>query len=156
MRRWTIFVEDSRCGWSDLKSAWLRYVALCRSLILYRYYYQYSPNRLSTCLLTIHALLHVADSIEAVGPAWAYWAFPMERFCGRLQRCIKSRRFPFANIDTFVVADARLKQLGLRWRITDMLKLKPIRQPSALQRYEVRIHGCECKPRPSESRAPYY
>ncbi|KAI0758390.1 hypothetical protein BC629DRAFT_1659586, partial [Irpex lacteus] len=84
------------------------------------YYYQYSPARLSTCLLTIHALLHVADSIETIGPVWAYWAFPMERYCGRLQRCIKSRRFPFANIDTFVVADARLKQLGFRFAFLDV------------------------------------
>lgn len=78
-----------------------------------------------------------------MGPAWAYWAFPMERYCGRLQRCIRSRRFPFANIDTFVVADARLKQLGLRWHIADMLTLKPVRQHSVLQRHEVRISGCE-------------
>ncbi|KAJ6592451.1 hypothetical protein B0H19DRAFT_1204792 [Mycena capillaripes] len=71
-------------------------------------YYQYSPSRLSTCPLTIHALLHIADGIEAAGPVWAYWAFPMERFCGRLQPCIKSRRFPFASIDGHVVAMAQL------------------------------------------------
>lgn len=53
----------------------------------------------------------------------------MERYCGRLQRCIKSRRFPFANIDTFVVADARLKQLGFRWHIANVLTLKHSRIP---------------------------
>ncbi|KAJ7787859.1 hypothetical protein B0H14DRAFT_2399057, partial [Mycena olivaceomarginata] len=63
---------------------------------------------LSACPLTIHALLHIADGIEAAGPVWAYWAFPMERFCGRLQPCIKSRRFPFASIDGHVVAMAQL------------------------------------------------
>ncbi|KAJ7433126.1 hypothetical protein B0H11DRAFT_2376974, partial [Mycena galericulata] len=71
-------------------------------------YYQYSPDRLSACPVTIHALLHIADGIEAAGPVWAYWAFPMERFCGRLQPCIKSRRFPFASIDGHVVATAQL------------------------------------------------
>ncbi|KAJ7029445.1 hypothetical protein C8F04DRAFT_962791 [Mycena alexandri] len=71
-------------------------------------YYQYSPDRLSACPLTIHALLHIVDGIVAVGPVWAYWAFPMERFCGRLQPCIKSRRFPFASIDGHVVATAQL------------------------------------------------
>ncbi|KAK0221124.1 hypothetical protein EDD85DRAFT_960290 [Armillaria nabsnona] len=45
-----------------------------------RIYYQYSPERLSMCTLNIHALLHVADNIEASGPVWAYWAFPMEHF----------------------------------------------------------------------------
>ncbi|KAJ7771163.1 hypothetical protein DFH07DRAFT_866511 [Mycena maculata] len=71
-------------------------------------YYQYSPDRLSACPLTIHVLLHIADGIEAAGPVWAYWAFPMERFCGQLQPCIKSRRFPFASIDGYVVATVQL------------------------------------------------
>lgn len=69
-------------------------------------------------------MLHIADSIEAMGPVWAYWAFPMERFCGRLQPHIRSRRFPFANIDTFVVADARLAHLGLKYNIKQELSLK--------------------------------
>ncbi|KAF7372350.1 hypothetical protein MVEN_00095200 [Mycena venus] len=68
----------------------------------------YSPKRLSTCPLTIHVLLHIADGIEAAGPVWAYWTFPMERFCGRLQPYIKSRRYPFARIDGHVVAMAQL------------------------------------------------
>ncbi|KAJ7131920.1 hypothetical protein C8R46DRAFT_924112 [Mycena filopes] len=77
-------------------------------------YYQYSPSRLSACPLTIHALLHIADGIEATGPVWAYWAFPMERFCGRLQPCIKSRRFPFASIDGHVVAMAQLSIIKVK------------------------------------------
>ncbi|KAJ7017634.1 hypothetical protein C8F04DRAFT_1017428 [Mycena alexandri] len=77
-------------------------------------YYQYSPDRLSACPLTIHGLLHIADGIEDVGPIWAYWAFPMERFCGRLQPCIKSRRFPFASIDGHVVATAQLAVVKVR------------------------------------------
>lgn len=60
-------------------------------LIMLRLYYQLSPKRLSTCPVTVHALLHLADGIEACGPVWAYWAFPMERFCGILQPWIKSR-----------------------------------------------------------------
>ena len=91
--------------------------------------------------MTIHALLHIADSIEAMGPVWAYWAFPMERFCGRVQRAIKTRRFPFAGIDSFIVADARLKQLGFRWNITQMLSLKPIVNGSKAHDHEVFIPG---------------
>lgn len=39
-------------------------------------YYQHDPNRLSACPVTVHALLHIADSIEEMGPIWTYWAFP--------------------------------------------------------------------------------
>ncbi|ODQ50786.1 hypothetical protein SAICODRAFT_61265, partial [Saitoella complicata NRRL Y-17804] len=42
-------------------------------------YYQYDYNRLSVCPSSIHMLLHVGDSMEWLGPAWVYWAFPMER-----------------------------------------------------------------------------
>jgi len=59
---------------------------------------------LSACPLTIHALLHVVDGMEAAGPVWTRWAFPTERFCGRLLPEIRSRRHPFSNIDSFVVA----------------------------------------------------
>ncbi|CDO68471.1 hypothetical protein BN946_scf184754.g5 [Trametes cinnabarina] len=76
-------------------------------------YYQYEPERLPTCLLTIHALLHIADSIIKTGPVWATWAFPMERYCGALQPAIRSRRFPYASINRYVVDHARLTQIKL-------------------------------------------
>ncbi|KAJ6521755.1 hypothetical protein B0H19DRAFT_1277057 [Mycena capillaripes] len=88
-------------------------------------YYQYSPDRLSACPLTIHALLHIADGIEAAGPVWAYWAFPMERFCGRLQPCIKSRRYPFASIDGHVVATAQLAVIKVKHACENQIRLGP-------------------------------
>lgn len=78
-------------------------------------YYQKDPARLSTCPVTIHALLHIADGIESCGPVWAYWAFPMERYCGFLGRCIKSRRFPFANLDSYCLSLAQLTQIRNRY-----------------------------------------
>nr|GAT49353.1 predicted protein [Mycena chlorophos] len=33
-----------------------------------KYFYQYKPHRLSTCVLTIHALLHIPDNILNAGP----------------------------------------------------------------------------------------
>ncbi|KAJ6559311.1 hypothetical protein B0H10DRAFT_1845888 [Mycena sp. CBHHK59/15] len=90
-----------------------------------RLYYQFSPDRLSACPLTIHALLHIADGIEAAGPVWAYWVFPMERFCSRLQPCIKSRRFPFASIDAHVVATAQLDIIKTTHGLGDALRLGP-------------------------------
>ncbi|KAF9472876.1 hypothetical protein BDN70DRAFT_818022 [Pholiota conissans] len=88
-------------------------------------YYQYDPDRVSTCPLTVHALLHIADGIEAMGPVWTYWAFPMERFCGLISRHINSHRFPFANIDSYVTAIAQLDQIKLRYNAYDQLSLVP-------------------------------
>ncbi|KAF9474439.1 hypothetical protein BDN70DRAFT_815708 [Pholiota conissans] len=87
-------------------------------------YYQYSPERLSACPLTIHALLHIADSIEACGPVWCYWAFPMERYCGKLQPALRSRRFPYAALDRFVLEDAQLTQIKFTSGLTDELSLR--------------------------------
>ncbi|PPQ82425.1 hypothetical protein CVT26_013426 [Gymnopilus dilepis] len=86
-----------------------------------RLYYQFKPERLPACPVTLHALLHVADGIEECGPVWAYWAFPMERFCGVLQPCIKSRRFPFANLDEHVTAVAQLAHIRTRHNLPDKL-----------------------------------
>lgn len=90
---------------------------------MYRLYYQYKPDRIGVCLVTVHALLHIADSIEFAGPVWAYWAFAMERFCGRLGRAIKSRRHPDASMNTWMLATARLAQAGLRYDMVEELKL---------------------------------
>ncbi|KAL1701990.1 hypothetical protein EV121DRAFT_282211 [Schizophyllum commune] len=88
-------------------------------------YYQHNPTRVSVCTLNIHALLHIADSIETMGPVWTYWAFPMERYCGRLQRAIRSRRFPWSNLDEHVLATAQIKQVGLRYSLEHELSFKP-------------------------------
>ena len=60
-----------------------------------RLYYHYGPDWLSAWPLTIHALLHIADSIAMAGPVWTYWDFPMECYCGYLVWAIKSHRFPY-------------------------------------------------------------
>ena len=109
----------------------------------YRYYYQLEPSRLSACPLTIHALLHIADSIIAAGPVWTCWAFPMERYCGSLQRSIRSRRYPYASLNRYVLDRARLTQIKLRFDLADTLSLKA---PSLGGFYRaVCIPGCECR-----------
>ncbi|KAF9003707.1 hypothetical protein BDZ89DRAFT_901513, partial [Hymenopellis radicata] len=60
-------------------------------------------------------ILHIADMIEIVGPMWAYWAFPTERYCGRLQPAIKSRHYPFASIDNYVTLSAQLSQIKVTY-----------------------------------------
>ena len=92
-----------------------------------RLYYQYKPDRLPTCPLTIHALLHIADSITALGPVWAYWAFPMERYCGTLQRAIQSRRFPYSSASRFITEMAQLNQIASVYDIAGVPALRPPR-----------------------------
>jgi hypothetical protein len=90
-----------------------------------RLYYQYSPSHLSTCLLTICALLHVIDGMEAAGPVWTYWAFLTEQFCGRLLPKICSRRHSFSNINNSVVASAKLSQIKIVYNLDEELSLCP-------------------------------
>lgn len=109
------------------------YFYYCCSFLFYlfydRLYYQLSPTRLSACPLTVHALLHIADGIAACGPVWAYWAFPMERYCARLQHAVfNSRRHPYATLDKFVIEDAMLTQLKMRYNLFSELRFS--RQPN--------------------------
>lgn len=88
-------------------------------------YYENNPTRLSACPLTIHALLHIAWGIKVAGPVWTYWAYPMERHCNVLLQAIKSRRRPFASINSFVTATAQLDQIRLSYNLYEALRLDP-------------------------------
>jgi hypothetical protein len=59
-----------------------------------------------------------------MGPVWAYWAFPMERFCGTMQRAIRSRRFPYASVDRYVVESTQLHQIAILYNIAADLSLQ--------------------------------
>lgn len=69
--------------------------------------------------LTVHGLLHVADTIERIGPVWVWWSFPIERQCGHLQRHITSKRNPFVNLDNYITLTAQFKTAKLIYNITD-------------------------------------
>ncbi|XP_006457060.1 hypothetical protein AGABI2DRAFT_146706 [Agaricus bisporus var. bisporus H97] len=92
-----------------------------------RLYYAHELDRLSACPLTLHALLRIAWGIRVAGPVWAYWAFPMERHCNTLLPSIRSRRHPYAAINTFVSAMAQLDQIRLRFNLQSELDLSPER-----------------------------
>src|ERR1700678_2029677 len=88
-------------------------------------YYKNDPTQLSTCPLTIHALLHIAWGIRVAGPVWTYWAYPMERHCNTLLQSIKSIRHPYASISSFVTATAQLDQIRLLYDLHETLCLDP-------------------------------
>jgi hypothetical protein len=99
-------------------------------LVIARIYYQHKTERLSTCPLTIHALLHIADGIKAMGPVWCYWAFPMERYCGSLEPAIRSRRYPYASLDRYITESSQLRQIANLYDIASVLALRPPPEPS--------------------------
>jgi hypothetical protein len=92
--------------------------------------------------LTVHALLHVADTIERIGPVWAWWSFPIERQCGHLQRQITSKRYPFVNLDNYITLAAQLKNAKLIYNISDEnLSLeRPTRKKVALELHDECAH----------------
>ena len=92
---------------------------------LARFYYQHDPDYVSCCPLTIHALLHIAPTIRAMGPVWAYWAFPMERYCGDVGRNIRSRRFPYPSINKYITSRAQLTHISLLYDLDEKLCLQP-------------------------------
>jgi hypothetical protein len=57
---------------------------------------------------------------------WAGWAYPTERICGRIQRAVKGRRFPYASIDKYVLHEAQLAVVKLWYpKIREELTLTP-------------------------------
>ena len=60
-----------------------------------------------------------------MGPVWAYWAFPMERYCGDIGRNIRSRRFPYATINKYITSQAQLTHVTLLYGLHDQLSLRP-------------------------------
>jgi hypothetical protein len=90
-----------------------------------RIFYQRDPKRISTCPVTVHSLLHVADGIEAAGPVWAYWSFVMERYCGFLKRDgVRNRRKPYASLDNRVRHVAQLNTTKIRYNLVGLLSLE--------------------------------
>ena len=88
----------------------------------------------------MHALLHIADGIKACGPVWAYWAFPMERYCAQLQRAVfSSRRHPYATLDKYIFENAMLTHLKLRYNLFSELSL----MPQSNQAHEFHVVTCE-------------
>ncbi|KAF5370298.1 hypothetical protein D9758_006954 [Tetrapyrgos nigripes] len=97
---------------------------------VYKYeelYIQNNASRLSAAPVTLHGLLHIPDHIEQTGPTWASWAFPIERFCGFLSPKFKSRRYPWANISNFILADARLSHVTVTRQLENELRLKRVK-----------------------------
>ncbi|KAJ7187700.1 hypothetical protein GGX14DRAFT_383392 [Mycena pura] len=91
-------------------------------------YYQYKPHRLSTCVLTIHALLHIPDDILNGGPMWCYWNYITERYVGFLVRSSKSRKNPYASFARRIREISQNSIIKLTYRLRDELDLSDGRE----------------------------
>lgn len=107
-----------------------------------RIFYQCNPERISTCPVTIHSLLHIADAIEAAGPVWVYWAFVMERYCGFLKRDgVRNRRKPYASLDNRVRHVAQLNITKIRYDLVNRLSLAgPVKEDGDI--FPERVFSC--------------
>jgi hypothetical protein len=102
-------------GYTNTKSkCWFNSTSAHRN-DYYRYYYQHLEGRLRVCTLTVHGMVHVPDDILFCGPSWTTWTFFMERFCGVLQAGLRSKCFPWANLNNNVLHVAYLEQLNARY-----------------------------------------
>ncbi|KAF7340500.1 hypothetical protein MSAN_02121400 [Mycena sanguinolenta] len=121
------------CEFSDIIKACLRFTSTTTQIQQLReditrwvrkyeeYYYQYSEERLRVCTLTVHGLFHIPDDILFCGPSWTTWTFFMERYCGLLQAGLRSKRFPWANLNRNVLHVAYLEQLNARYDLEEEL-----------------------------------
>jgi hypothetical protein len=76
------------------------------------------------CVLTTHALLHVADDILDSGPVWSTWTFVMERYCGSLLPAVKSKLNPYSALAAHATRMAQLNILGTLYRLETVLDIK--------------------------------
>ena len=110
-----------------------------------RLYYQYDKARLPLCLPTIHLLLHLGQSLENCGPAWAYWQYPCERICGMLKPKCKNRALANRTLSIRIVQDEQLNHLQFVSDYTESLRrvIKPDYSGSIENREYGFLHPCQ-------------
>ena len=74
-------------------------------------YYQHKQVRLPACRAVFHALLHVADCVEWLGPMWSYSQWTMERMCGLWVLKVKQKQQADRNLSLALLRDLQLHSL---------------------------------------------
>lgn len=97
---------------------------------------------MSACPLTIHGLLHVCQDIRFCGPSWTTWTFFMERYCGFLKCGLRSKRFPWANLNNRVLNYSYMEQIGVRYNLSEELAIFGLRSSGPSKAEHVYEH-CE-------------
>lgn len=89
--------------------------------MFHREYYQYEDQRLQCCLSVFHGLLHIVRSVRDCGPPFAFWQYPMERFCGMCLPYIKSKKNPYSNLVNNISRKRKLGYLKYLPEISEIL-----------------------------------
>jgi hypothetical protein len=110
--------------------------------MIHRYYYQYREDRLSTCLLTIHGLLHIPEDIRVCGPMWTGWTFYMEQFCGILKSGLHSHVQPWSNLNKRILHMAYLQALAARYDLKSELSVMGFHDNNGERRNEMTYDQC--------------
>ena len=98
------------------------------------------------CLLTTHALLHVADDIKNAGPVWATWTFVMERYAGSLLPAVKSRLNPYGSLAQRVKRLAQLQHIKILYDLDEALDFRQRMWDDDISCKESIIEPCEPYP----------
>lgn len=78
-------------------------------------------GRISTCPLTIHALIHLAGTTRHAGPLSRIWEYVTERFMGKIARNVTSRQYPFSQIAESVKKQEQLKTIAIKFGLEEEL-----------------------------------
>jgi hypothetical protein len=74
-------------------------------------YYRYDNRRLPACRAVFHALLHVADCMEWLGPMWSYSQWVVERMFGLWTPKVKQRANPSRNLSLAMLRSSWVSNL---------------------------------------------
>ena len=80
--------------------------------LFYKKAYGGDIKNITPCLSTVVALLDIPYNIEACGPVWSYWQFPMERYIGTLPALMRSRSSPHAALMNAVARKYRAELIS--------------------------------------------
>ena len=69
-------------------------------------YYKRKQVRLPACRAVFHALLHVADCVEWLGPMWPHAQWTMERMCGQWVPKVKQKQQADRNLSLALLRDS--------------------------------------------------
>ncbi|KAJ7307666.1 hypothetical protein DFH08DRAFT_927436 [Mycena albidolilacea] len=99
------------------------------------YYYQYQEDRLSTCTLTVHGLIHDGQ------PGLSSWNW----YCGFLKGALRSKQLPWANMNNTILHGAYLEQLSAQFDVEKELA-SPLYRVNGLPSTEQRFDLCSSDP----------
>ena len=94
-----------------------------------RIYYRYKHSRLPACRSVIHALLHVANSLQWLGPMWSNGQWTVERMCGLWTPKVKLKFLADRNLSLAILRSIQVNAMA---STADIMTLNDLGQPVRL------------------------